>query len=325
MKRNMKKIQILNLNPSFDHTGIVKHKTDSSVVRVDEVVALPSGKGIDVARVLHILGYQKYVVSNIIGGRVGELIADGLKREGINVWNYLINDDSRINYAYVDEIKGKVFMINEPGPVITENEKKDYLNKLTDWLEEDQILVLSGSAMKGFTNEDIREIIRISRRKRMFIAVDISKHFLSACLKEGVDLLKINNKEFVKEYKDRYPCEFNEKKDFIRVIESEKLKRAIITFGKEGALLYDCGIILCGKNKKIFSDYSIGSGDSFLAGYLYGYTESYNISEALKLAMACGAANTRIYGAGRLKHEHVKDIKDNYIEILKFNKRGVSR
>jgi len=39
--------------------------------------------------------------------------------------------------------------------------------------------------------------------------------------------------------------------------------------------------------------------------------------------MACGAANNRIYGAGRLKYEQVKDIKDNYIEILKFNKRGV--
>ena len=229
----MKKIQILNLNPSFDHTGIVKHKTNFNVVRVDEVVALSSGKGINVARVLHILSYQNYIVSNIIGGRIGKLIADGLKEEGMNVWNYLINNESRINYAYVDEFRGKVFMINEQGPVIAENEKKDYLNKLTEWLEEGQILVLSGSATRGFTNEDIREIIRISRRKRMFIAVDISKHFLSVCLKEGIDLLKINNKEFVEEYKDRYPCGFNEKKDFIEVIESERLKRTIIAISKD--------------------------------------------------------------------------------------------
>jgi fructose-1-phosphate kinase PfkB-like protein len=120
----MKKIQILNLNPSFDHTGIVKHKTNFNVVRVDEVVALSSGKGINVARVLHILGYQNYIVSNIIGGRIGKLIADGLKEEGMNVWNYLINNESRINYAYVDEFRGKVFMINEQGPVIAKMKKK---------------------------------------------------------------------------------------------------------------------------------------------------------------------------------------------------------
>lgn len=100
------------------------------------------------------------------GGRIGRLIADGLKEEGMNVWNYLINNESRINYAYVDEFRGRVFMINEQGPVIVENEKKDYLNKLTEWLEEGQILVLSGSTTRGFTNEDIREIIRISRRKK---------------------------------------------------------------------------------------------------------------------------------------------------------------
>ena len=86
----MKKIQILNLNPSFDHTGILKNPVESDVVRVDEVVPLASGKGIDVARVLNILGYEDYVVANILGGGVGKLIESGLKEENINSWNYWI-------------------------------------------------------------------------------------------------------------------------------------------------------------------------------------------------------------------------------------------
>ncbi|AZO94281.1 PfkB family carbohydrate kinase [Halocella sp. SP3-1] len=313
------KIQILNLNPSFDHTGIVKHETESNVVRVDEVVALSSGKGIDVARVLHILGYKDYIVSNIIGGKVGRLIKAGLEEEGLKSWNFAIKDESRINYAYVDEFKGDILMINEQGPVIINQEKEEYFAKLECWLEKDQILVLSGSAVRGFSENDIRKIIKLARKKNMYIVVDISKHFLTACLKESIDFLKINNEEFISEYEKDYAYQFTKKDDFIKVIESEGLKKTIITFGKDGALFYNNGKILYGKNKKIFSDYAVGSGDSFLAGYLYAYVNNYNLSNSLKFAMACGAANTRSYGAGLMKYEHIEEIRDNYLEIINLN------
>lgn len=70
-----------------------------------------------------------------------------------------------------------------------------------------------------------------------------------------------------------------------------------------------------GKLKKIFSQYNIGSGDSFLAGYIYGLVNNFDKIECFKIAMACGVANTLIYGAGKLKQEDVLEIKDKYIEI----------
>ena len=76
-------VQILNLNPSFDHTGIKKHKVDGDVVRVDEVVEFCSGKGINIARVLKTLGYENYEIFNIIRGPIGKIIKDSLRAEGI--------------------------------------------------------------------------------------------------------------------------------------------------------------------------------------------------------------------------------------------------
>ncbi len=311
----MKKVQILNLNPSFDHTGILKTNVESDVVRVDEVVALASGKGIDVARVLNILGCDEYVVANILGGGVGKLIDKGLKNEGINSWNYWIDKDSRINYALVKEAEEKTLMINENGPEISPSAKERILDDIGDWLEEDQIMVLAGSAVLGISSEDIVNILQKAREKGMYIIVDISKSYLKACLKEEFDLLKINDKEFVSAYKDKYDYSFKNKEDFIKVLENEGFNKAIITFGKEGSLHYHNGKVIFGHNQKIFSHYSIGSGDSFLAGYLYGFVNDYSDIEALKLAMACGAANTRQYGAGLLKYKHVKEIKDNHLEI----------
>ncbi len=311
----MKKIQILNLNPSFDHTGILKNPVESDVVRVDEVVPLASGKGIDVARVLNTLGYEDYVVANILGGGVGKLIENGLKEENINSWNYWIKKDSRINYALVREAEKRTLMINEHGPKISPAAKDKFLDEIFDWLENDQIMVLAGSAIGGISQKDIVSILKKAREKDMHIIIDTSKSYLKACLEEEFNLLKINDKEFISAYQDKYDYAFKSKEDFVKVLENENYKKAIITFGKEGSLLYDKGKVIFGHNEKIFSHYSIGSGDSFLAGYLYGFVNDYSDLEALKLAMACGAANTRQYGAGQLKYEHVKEIEDNYLKL----------
>ena len=308
-------IQILNLNASFDHTGVLKHKTDSNVVRVDEVVALASGKGIDVGRVLKTLGYDNYVVNNIVGGDVGELIINNLKKEGINCSNFKINQDSRINYALVDEVKDDFLMINENGPRITDSEKEEYFSFLESWLEEEAVFVLAGSAVRGFNKKDIRKILKMAAAKKMKLVVDISKIFLKAALEEKLDLLKINEKEFKEGYKTKYNYSFADKEDYIRVLKAEKMSKAIITFGEEGALYYSKDEIYWGTHTKTFSNYAIGSGDSFLAGYIFANVSNWPEIDCFRLALACGVANTRIYGAGKLKLEHINQIKDNYIEI----------
>jgi len=316
------KTQILNLNTSFNHTGIIRHATNSDVVRVDEVVALSGGKGIDVARVFKKLGYNNYTVSNILGGNVGDLIEKKMNEENIKAWNFKIKNDSRINYAYVNEIEESILMINENGPLIEQREKEKYLEELNNWLVKGQILVIAGSATTGFVAKDIHSIIKMAKEKNMYVVIDTSKEYLSASLEENIDLLKINNKEFADQFKN-YEYEFNNFKDYIDVIESEKIKEVIITFGKEGILSNFDGEIFFGKNKKVFSNYAIGSGDSFLAGYIYGEIYADNKEDTLKLAMACGAANTLEYGAGVLNKKDIDMMYDKNIIVEKMQRNDL--
>lgn len=308
-------IQILNLNASFDHTGICHRSIEGqSVVRVDEVVALVSGKGVDVARTLHALGYLNYEVSNIIGGITGQIIEWELAREGLHAWNFHIQSDSRINYALVDEERGRTLMINEKGPVISEAEKALYLKELGEWLKPGQILVIAGSAVQGFTAEDLREIALLAREKGMFVAVDSSGPFLAGLLRGPVDFLKINDQEFKDHYGPKYPYAFDRYEDFVSVFEAEELQHAVVTFGKRGALAYRNGEIVLGEPTRIFSDYAIGSGDSFLAGYLVGVVQKDPLAQCLLRGMACGMANTLSYGASRVTLDDVEESK-KYIAI----------
>ena len=312
------KVQILNLNASLDHTGILKHKEESNIIRVDEVIELVGGKGVNVARVLQRLNFADYELSNIIGGSVGTVIENKLKEEKIKAWNYSIRGNSRINYILVDEINNQIKVINENGPHITEKEKKQYLDQLFNWMKENQILVFAGSATTGFKRDDIRSILQKAKSKQMIVMVDLSEKYLSSSLQEDIDLIKINAREFIDEFGEKYNSSFEDPRNFVDIIEKENLSRIIITFGKEGALLFDDGVIWLGKVLKAFSNYSIGSGDSFLAGFVYGFVNKYPKNECLKLAMACGAANTLKYGAGVFNYRDVCNIKDKFITVEKM-------
>jgi len=149
----------------------------------------------------------------------------------------------------------------------------------------------------------------------MFVMIDIYGESLPASLKAGIDFLKVNRKEFIAKFGSNNEKSFRTIQDFKKIFKEEKIEEAIITFDKKGALFYKKGLAWHGKIKKIFSQYNIGSGDSFLAGYIYGLVNNFDKIECFKIAMACGVANTLIYGAGKLKQEDVLEIKDKYIEI----------
>jgi len=41
---------------------------------------------------------------------------------------------------------------------------------------------------------------------------------------------------------------------------------------------------------------TVGAGDSFDAGFIYGYLNGWNLKKCLKLAVACGSLSTRMAG-----------------------------
>jgi 1-phosphofructokinase family hexose kinase len=313
-------IQILNLNASYDHTGICyKSIAGQTVVRVDEVVALASGKGVDVARTLHALGFTNYTVSNVVGGKIGRLIEEELQREGLNCWNYHIANESRVNYALVDAERDCTLMINEKGPLMSDAEKRQYLAELSDWLRPEQVLVIAGSATQGFTSEDLADIVAMGNEKGMLVAVDTSGPFLSGILDRPIDLLKINHHEFKQHYGRKYDYTFDEPSHFVSVIEAEGLSHAVITMGRRGALAYRDGQILAAESMRVVSNYAIGSGDAFLAGYLLGMINDESLEECLLRGMACGMANTLSYGPGRVTRYDVEESKQ-YVAIKPYER-----
>ncbi|HDP79033.1 MAG TPA: ribokinase [Mesotoga infera] len=297
---------ILNLNPCYDHWVILKNPTKiPNVVRGDEVVTLVDGKGLNIARVLsRVLGHNEYFCINILGGQVGTIIENECNRLGILTKNYWIEDSNRINTALVYEYENKMLMINEPGPMMKPHEIDGFMEFFKSYAEPDISLVISGSAPRGFENGSLLRLVEIARGAGCSLNIDIAGSWLTKIVTASPELLKINA--------DELKVAFGIEKDDLKSMESfrreNSIKDLIITNGKNGSIWLSENERLQARSTKLFSDFSVGSGDSFFAGLLYGREMHMSNREALKMATACGAANTLHYGAAIFEYSDLEKV-----------------
>lgn len=306
-------ILIINLNPALDRTAIVDKYNPYGVNKAKRLVVLPGGKGANLGRALKTLGYGNFVCSGILGGTIGLIMKNLLDKEGIPNDYFWINDETRIAYATYEESTGIGTIINEQGPKITEEEIDSFINFIADkYVDTVKTIVLSGGAPPSFPPEKIRDLLSIFKTKGKEIFIDTSGEILKVCTTLGPTCIKVNEDEL----RDAFRINLEDKKSLKELyISLSKIgtKWLFITRGERGAIFVSSNKLIIGKNKRLYSHYAIGSGDAFLGGLIYGKLLSLDIADILKLAMACGTANTLEFGACIFRIEDVKRIKEEII------------
>jgi 1-phosphofructokinase/tagatose 6-phosphate kinase len=94
----------------------------------------------------------------------------------------------------------------------------------------------------------------------------------------------------------------------LHVIRARGVGIAVVTDGAAGS--YALGVD--GRRMHAVSTappgrYSVGSGDSYLAGLVAALDDGADLADALRLATACGVANTRVPGAGVLTADAIAE------------------
>lgn len=70
----------------------------------------------------------------------------------------------------------------------------------------------------------------------------------------------------------------------------------VIKLGKEGATAYNRGQKYNASSINVNVVDAVGAGDSFDAGFVYGFLSGYDIEKCLRIACICGSLNTRAAG-----------------------------
>ncbi len=149
----MGNILTVALNAAIDTTLTIPSSfTLGESHRAGDVLKLPGGKGVNVARVLHTIEVPVHVIG-LAGGSMGAFITEGLAQEGINSTFLPIAGAARTCTAIVELDRHRVTEINEPGPTITDTEAQAFLDLYETLLPEAWAIVLSGSLPSGLPDD----------------------------------------------------------------------------------------------------------------------------------------------------------------------------
>jgi len=293
-----------------------------------QVLRLPGGKGVNVARVLHTLGLPVRA-TGCSGGPAAQVIGDGLAAEGIAADFLPISGASRTNVALVDGEGGagadpRVTEINEPGPTVTPIEGERFLARLASLLPGAQALALCGSLPPGLPDDYYARLIDCARDAGVPALLDTSGRALRSGVTAQPLLVKPNRVEAT-QLIGRPVRDVHDAVTAAEALRALGASAVALTLGAEGAILVTAGGAWHGRVAVTGGVSPVGSGDAFLAGLLAGLvgvvdrgdsrdivqalTDAAAAPLALARAVACGAANTRRRGAGVLDRDDVARLE----------------
>lgn len=301
-------IYTVTLNPALDKTVTVPGLTVDEVNRIVEVREDPGGKGINVSKVIAKLGGKSCALA-LLGGTVGEKIKGMLERDGIDVWAFEVQGETRTNLKVVDPKLDTHTDINEPGPEITIATFDDMLEALVASISRGDIVVLSGSLPKGAPVATYAAWTRACAKAGAKVFLDADGSALSHGLGARPYLAKPNDAELSR------LCghELNDVDDIaeeaLRIVNGG-VGRVVVSMGGAGAVIADESHVLLARSPKVPVGSTVGAGDSVVAALAYAEEQGMGLADAARLAMATGAANVMQSGTQAAERAQVDALLD---------------
>jgi len=293
-------IVTVTVNAALDRTLTVPVFQIGYRHRSSEVLSLAGGKGINVARALKLLD-TPVVATGLAGGRTGTRIIEELTAEAILNDLVRISGESRTSTAVVDPTSGTYTEINEWGPEVTTTELEMLTEKLHYLARGADFVVLSGSLPRKVPTTFYADAIRDLARRDVRVVLDSEGEPLRFGVEAGPFLVSPNQREA----EQLVGQELEDDDDFLMALD------AIAEMGARNVLITlenGCFALLrFGKKTRRMRAFAphvqpvsgVGSGDVLLAQFLVAVGDERSPEDAIRAAVAAGAASVREVGAGR--------------------------
>ncbi len=306
MAGSLRVILTVTPNASIDKTYVVEGFGVDRMHRPKEWRSTPGGKGINVLRVFRELGGTG-VATGFVGGRVGDAIAEGLSAEGIRHDMIRVAGESRLCIKIMDPKSGTQTEVNEVGPEISPTEVEQLTGKIGELMGSAEYVVLCGNVPPGVPVSFYGDIIRLAKIRGIKAVLDASEEQLKDAIKAGPYIVKPNVAE-LSQLAERELMTLEEICSAAKSLKQYGVGIAAVTMGRSGAVVTDGVRAWQAVPPEIEFASAVGSGDSFIAGFLQVLASEGSLAEALALGTAAGAANATSYGAGFCSKSSIMDV-----------------
>ncbi|HWH06166.1 MAG TPA: 1-phosphofructokinase family hexose kinase [Gaiellaceae bacterium] len=299
-------IVTVTMNAALDRTLTVPNFQLGHRHRASQVLTLAGGKGINIARALKRLDVP-VVATGLAGGRTGTRIVEELTAEAILNDFVRIAEESRTSTAVVDPMESSYTEINEWGPRVEPQELDMLLEKIQYLSRGADFVVFAGSLPRGVDEGFYAEATRELNRRGVHVVLDAEGEPLRRGVEAEPYLVSPNQREA----EHVVGQELDDEEDYLMALD------AIADAGARNVhITHETGCFALLREERQVRRYravaplleavsTVGAGDVLLAQFIAAQVAGKPADEALRLAVAAGAASTLEVGAGRFEPRDV--------------------
>ncbi|OMH32782.1 1-phosphofructokinase family hexose kinase [Motiliproteus sp. MSK22-1] len=306
----MAAILSIALNPTIDMSSEAEQVVPTRKIRTCNEKHHPGGGGVNVARVINMLGGAVELIFTS-GGVTGILLEQSLDCTGIECRKIKIEQSTRLAHMIYEQQTGLEYRFVPVGPEVSQQELNLVLEQVEEF--EGDYIIVSGSLPLSVPYDTYALIADIADRKNIRFIIDSSGEGLKCALaKSPVFLIKPNHRELEKLTGKR--LDNNEAKEAaLELVRNGSARNVVVSMGAEGAFLAneEGGLFIPASPVNVRS--AVGAGDSFVGAMAFSLASGHAIQDAFRFGVAAGAAAVMTDGTELCKRE---DVLKLYGDIL---------
>ncbi len=308
------KVAGLSLSPAMDRTIYVDDFCLNEVNCAYESTAVPGSKGVNVAKYLASSGLDS-ICFGFIGGPDRAVFISQLNKFGVRSDFIPVDYPIRNNIKIVDLKNGTYTDVNLEAGKPTDLQLEMLFEKAAQIAKECAYVALSGRVSSKMPTDIYKTLTEVIHQNGAKVAVDCSGKALLAALEANPDVIKPNLKELCDSF-DVHVVNRYEIVECAKRISERGVANVLVSCGPDGAVAVCEGEVYMVQVPNVPVLNTVGAGDAFLSGFLYGKTKKLGNEAALRHAAAFSQAIVTGPATQILNYETLTAAIDE-IEIIK--------
>ena len=302
-------------NAALDRTLVVPDFAVGHISRIRQGIAVPGGKGLNVARAIRILGGEPLAMG-LLGGHTGRTVAALAAEEGYRAeWTW--HQGETRTCTIIAPPDGRSTVINESGQIQAADWARlvDDICRVTE-REQASMVCFCGSLPLGAPSHAPTDAIERLKAMGRQVWIDSSGAALENAIAARPYAIKVNRDEIAA----ALDLKMDTDEDLVSAAKgliAAGLDAAVISMGAAGALLVSADVSVKAMPPPIQVIDPIASGDCLHAGLLTALAAGNGFVEAVRAGVAAGTVNARYAGGAQFTYQHYEQIlRRTQIEIL---------
>lgn len=270
----------LALSPAVDKTIYVENFRPDAVNHAMQSIQVPGAKGVNVAKNLARCGIDS-TCFGFIGGKNGEYICSELEKDGVVCDFVGVDYDARTNIKIVDLKNATYTDVNLLGEAPTKENIEKLRLKTKELAKKCSFVSLGGSLPPGVDASIYYELTQIAKAEGALVTIDSCKEPLMLAIKAKPFVIKPNLDELEQTFGEKYNTIDEIINKAVSIYESG-VENVLVSLGSEGAVAVCAGDVFRLYTLDVPVYNTVGAGDAFLSGFIYGMQKELGIVRALK-------------------------------------------